>query len=306
MKKTLLTLAAVAMTASASWADQTTFVFDGDNQMWGYPRLEKLPTANDIVKAIQGEQEGVEFDLKVANESDGNFGYAFIHVSNSIDQQGIALYQKTESNLTLSVPGGKITAVTMYMSGGAINGTNTGCTIAGKSYSAPTAGPLQIDPSDTKKFQYAYSWSDANGLESVVINPLAYNFGNSRCIRSIEVTYQPALGDKQPSGLAFNSENVDYIFGNTFTAPTLSNPNNLDITWSSSNEEVATVDENGDVNFTGTPGSTTITASTDGNDDFAKGTVSYKVNVTGNAKNVKELSSVSGSMHSMPVLCITA
>lgn len=303
MKKTLLTLAAVAMTASASWADQTTMVFYGTEDIGGLTNgngvvlTRQSGASNPVASNFTGEfgtdevkysLEGVDMDLKISEA--GDYGFILYNCTgNNFEINGITLRSKTPADLTLTVPGGKITAVTINLVGN-ITATSqeTDCVYSTSGNKSMTTQVVDPEKSATK-VEYKYSWSSDEGSESVEAHLNAAAFYSTRTIRSIEVTYQPALGDKQPSGLAFNSENVDYIFGNTFTAPTLSNPNNLDITWSSSNEEVATVDENGDVNFTGTPGSTTITASTDGNDDFAKGKVSYKVNVTGNAKNVKEL-----------------
>jgi uncharacterized protein YjdB len=67
--------------------------------------------------------------------------------------------------------------------------------------------------------------------------------------------------------------------GEPFTPPTLINPNNLTVTWTSSNEAVATVNPvTGEVTLVG-PGITTITAVFAGNDEFMSGVVSYTLTV---------------------------
>ena len=66
-----------------------------------------------------------------------------------------------------------------------------------------------------------------------------------------------------------------------FEAPTLVNPYNLTgITYSSSDEEVAAVDENTGAVAIGKPGTATVTASFPGNADYKEGTASYTITVT--------------------------
>jgi hypothetical protein len=61
----------------------------------------------------------------------------------------------------------------------------------------------------------------------------------------------------------------------------LNNPNNLTgITYSSSNDEVATVNENTGAITIGKPGTAVITATFAGNVDFKEGTASYTITVT--------------------------
>lgn len=67
--------------------------------------------------------------------------------------------------------------------------------------------------------------------------------------------------------------------GEDFTAPTLTNPNNLTVTYSSSNENVALVDEATGEIVIGAAGVAVITASFAGNDDYNAGSASYTINV---------------------------
>ncbi len=67
--------------------------------------------------------------------------------------------------------------------------------------------------------------------------------------------------------------------GEDFTAPTLTNPNNLTVTYSSSNENVALVDEATGEIVIGEAGVAVITASFAGNDDYNAGSASYTINV---------------------------
>ena len=69
--------------------------------------------------------------------------------------------------------------------------------------------------------------------------------------------------------------------GKTFTAPTLNNPHSLPVTYSSSDETIATVNENtGDVTISNNEGVVTITASFAGNDAYRAGSTSYTITIS--------------------------
>ena len=86
--------------------------------------------------------------------------------------------------------------------------------------------------------------------------------------------------EKQDAGLAYAAQNFNAVRGEGFTAPSLTNPNNLEVTYSSSNESVATVDAaTGEVTLL-KAGETTITASFAGNKNYNPGSASYTLTVT--------------------------
>ena len=85
--------------------------------------------------------------------------------------------------------------------------------------------------------------------------------------------------EKQEPELAFNPTSVEINVGDTFTAPTLSNPHNVAVTYESSNTNVATVSANGAVTLAGSTGTTTITASFAGDDSFFAGEAFYTLTV---------------------------
>ncbi len=84
-------------------------------------------------------------------------------------------------------------------------------------------------------------------------------------------------------------ETIKFIInkGETFTAPILINANDVEVTYSSSNEAVATVDAEGNVTPTGAIGKTTIKANFAGNDNYKSEDVEYTLIVKAN--NLKEL-----------------
>ena len=88
------------------------------------------------------------------------------------------------------------------------------------------------------------------------------------------------VAQRHTADLAFSESNAWTKIGTTFTPPTLTNPNNLTVTWKSSDETVATVNATtGEVTLVAAGGPITITAEFAGNDNFLKGSVSYELTV---------------------------
>ncbi len=97
----------------------------------------------------------------------------------------------------------------------------------------------------------------------------------------------------EEAGLAYSvTSPIEVAWNNkeSFVKPTLANPNNLTVTYSSSDETVATVDAStGNVTFVGN-GTTTITASSAKTSTYKAGVATYQITVTGApaAKGTKE------------------
>lgn len=96
-------------------------------------------------------------------------------------------------------------------------------------------------------------------------------------LKSIKYNGEAAIsGDQKPADLKFgviaSAVALDQI--DTWKAPVLNNPNNLPVTWTSSDENVATVDANGKVTIKA-EGSTTITATSEETTEFAAGRAFY-------------------------------
>ena len=94
-------------------------------------------------------------------------------------------------------------------------------------------------------------------------------------VRSFSVTNE-AVVVKKEAGLTFGVNNFIATIGEQNDFPVLSNPNGLTVTYSSSNEEVATVDANGAITLL-KAGSTTIKAVSEENDNFLAGSASYQL-----------------------------
>ena len=90
----------------------------------------------------------------------------------------------------------------------------------------------------------------------------------------------PAGSEKAEAGIAFDVTNLTATVGEAFTAPTLSNPNGLAVTYESDNPDVAEVDEQtGEVTINGA-GTVAIIAITQETDEFEAGKAFYIIKVT--------------------------
>lgn len=166
---------------------------------------------------------------------------------------GIRVY--ANGTMTIAANSGNITEITITYSG---SNKPSSSTVANVGTYTPSTG----------------TWT--GGAESVVFtNPSG---GSQWRVQKIEVTVstEPV---KQDAGLSFGSNTSFTVeVGAGFTAPTLDNPNSLEVTYSSSDEDIALVDETtGDVVLGEKLGTATITASSAETDVFYAGRASYTI-----------------------------
>ena len=90
---------------------------------------------------------------------------------------------------------------------------------------------------------------------------------------------------KKAAGLKFSATSATAVVGQPFTAPTLSNPNNLAVTYSSSDENVATVAADGTVTIK-VAGTTTIKATSEETAEYYAGSASYTLTVATSVDNI--------------------
>ncbi|MCR5131814.1 MAG: endonuclease [Prevotella sp.] len=104
----------------------------------------------------------------------------------------------------------------------------------------------------------------------------AYNSGSA----SYLLTVEDAVIEKEDVTMSFSLTTATATIGEDFTEPTLTtDPTGLTVIYSSSNEQVATVDSStGDVTLVAS-GETTITATFAGNDSYNSGSASYVLTV---------------------------
>ncbi len=288
MKKSLLSAAVLLLTTASASANVTTLAFDGEGDAYGMVR-QTATNVNDIefVPDISLKEAGIEFTLSKGSES-GN-GFALINTGGT--NSGIYIYSGLAPatfitpHIDLTVPGGKITAIKFSMSG---SNNNVGLISLDLKFNNSVVSGEKEDA------LFAWNWSNDEGCETVSIE--WNNTYYVRYIHSIEVTYSIDLAGKEECGLAFSETSAEGILGETFSAPELSNPHDLSLTWASSDENVATVDAEGNVSLVGA-GKTFITVATDGDDYYAAGNARYELVVIPSASNIAQMKEVAPEVY---------
>ena len=109
-----------------------------------------------------------------------------------------------------------------------------------------------------------------------------------RCYTSVNANIQEtntafyrlaSTTSKEDPGLAYATTSYEINIGESFTAPELTNPHNLMVTYASSNTDVAAVASDGAVTLGTVAGTTTITASFAGDENYYEGSASYTLTV---------------------------
>lgn len=112
--------------------------------------------------------------------------------------------------------------------------------------------------------------------------------------------YKETDDDLKDAGLTWGENNTfscTTANTETFTQPTLSNPNSLTVTYESDQTAVATVNGNGIITLTGQPGTAHITAKSEANETYAAGTAVYTIIVNQACTNIRELKELITTEH---------
>lgn len=152
----------------------------------------------------------------------------------------------------------------------------------GVTVSSTTTGVTFSEPTKTGN-DYQYTVTVPSGTTTM---DLVFSNTTSKNSRLDDIVFYAGTM-KSPAGLSWGTAARSVTLGsasNNF--PTLSNANNLDVTYSSSNTEVATIDAEGNITLVA-GGKTTISAAFAGNDNYEAQTVSYELTVEDNSKPVE-------------------
>lgn len=161
-------------------------------------------------------------------------------------------------------------------------------------YASNTAYTAATDLYDTSKYGTKIgSFTKSDGDKELIVND-EYTFVGFRSnsgamyVDKLSITWgggatlsgyctTVAADTRDEAGISFAENAVTKEIVDEYTGQELTNPNNLTVTWTSSDEDVATV-ENGVVTMKAV-GETTITASFAGNEDYKAASVSYTLTV---------------------------
>ena len=158
------------------------------------------------------------------------------------------------------------------------------------SYSATTAegkmGEAFTAPTLNNPSQVAVTYSSSNtevatiGTDGAVTlkgpgkTTITATFAGNDNYEGASASYELTVGKQQEAGLSWTDEGMEYYIGDFWYGPRLNNPNKLEVKYESSDEDVATIDENGVVTVLGV-GDTYIMAIFEGSDEYEPQTVKY-------------------------------
>lgn len=253
MKKVLLSLIAVAASAFFASAETVTFDF-ATPSTWGYEAKAGAGADYTSEKPIVVEPVTIAVDTKTAASGGGMFRFWFpANESTAKDFRCSATGGKLNQTLTFSADGNIITEIKFTAAKFALT-ANVGELSAYASKTATWTGSAT---------EVVFTTTDANTLNSII------------------VTYENSGDTREPAGLAWPESSVTVLTSELadFTAPTLTNPNDVAVTYASDNAEVATVTEAGAVTLTGTKGTAKITATFAGDNSYKPQEVSYTITV---------------------------
>ena len=265
MKKLLLSLIAVAGFTGLAYADEATFDFDNADNItaWGY-----TAPASGQGTVITTDKPIVEGAVSIAVDNGS--------IKNN-DQKIRFFYSTAQAHSGLELRNAKKGTGQKYIftaDGGAATITKIDFTVVGTAF-ALKDGETAL----TNK-----TWSGSSTKVELTTT------GENK-FTAIKVTYTPS--GKQSAGLSFETPTVTLLEGETYVGQTVKNPNNLTVTYSTSDENIAEVDANTGAVTMGTElGTATITAKFAGNDQFAEGSASYTITVVKAVANLSEFNAL--------------
>lgn len=122
-------------------------------------------------------------------------------------------------------------------------------------------------------------------------NPMFSCYAENSSVKTLPRIYRKITGDTpalEDAELAYEVETFTATIGEDNEFPVLINPNELPVTYTSSDESVATIDEDGNITLVAA-GETTITATSDETSEFKAGEASYVLVVEGEPVPAEEV-----------------
>lgn len=266
MKKFLLTLATAAMAATGAFADEVTFDFATKD--YGLERLSSTYLSDGA---------------SITNGADGKGGDVTLTFNKAEGQtNGFRLWSE---GMRLTDTKSKEAAISIDANGGTI--TSISLTIAKYSLGSGKVGETFDASTDMTYNSSSKTWTWTGDLTKPVIY---LNTGGTVSIGSITINYTPS--GLQPANLSFREAAYTVNLGDTFTAPALTKDTDAAVTYSSSDENVATVDAStGAVSILGV-GETTITATTPATKVYGAGSAQYTLTVVKNYTSIADFYTV--------------
>ncbi len=135
----------------------------------------------------------------------------------------------------------------------------------------PAVSSIKLDDAELSATYYTVSYSNNTNAGTATVTVTGSGIYKNAATKTFTI-------GKGAITLSYSATTAEGKMGETFTAPTLNNPSQVAVTYSSSNTEVATIGTDGAVTLKG-PGKTTISATFAGNDNYEAQTASYELTV---------------------------
>lgn len=159
-----------------------------------------------------------------------------------------------------------------------------------------TGATLSVASVEMKKgefSEYTVQLTDAQG--DVTITFAASVAASNRYFLDDVKVVGAATPVKPSAELSFAQSAVNAVPGKAFTAPTLTNPHNVTVTYSSSDDDVAAVDAATGAITIGEPGVATITAASAETDMYAASKATYTISVLSTFSSIKDYVAAMGT-----------
>ena len=198
------------------------------------------------------------------------------------------LRSSKNSGVVTTTTGGVAKTVTVVWYNDGTTSSANGRTIDIYGKNEPYAAVSDLYSADTQGTKIGSVVYDANAETLTASVSLEGNYPyvgfrskeNSLYTESITIDWSAEASEtKLNAGLEFSPSNISLKVGEAFTAPTFTKATTADVTFTSDNEAVATVDANGVITLAGELGTANIKATSEENSEYYAGTATCQIKV---------------------------
>lgn len=196
--------------------------------------------------------------------------------------------KNSNSGVVTTTSGGVAKTVTVVWYNDGTTSSANGRTIDIYGKNEPYAAVSDLYSTDTQGTKIGSVVYDANAETLTASVSLEGNYAyvgfrskdGALYTESITIDWNGEVSEtKQSAGLEFSLSSISLKVGEAFTAPTFTKATTADVTFTSDNEAVATVDANGVITLTGELGTANIKATSEENSEYYAGTATCMIKV---------------------------
>ena len=249
LRLTMMCLMALFVGANAVAEETAEVTLDFTTNNWGLPE----GSSSKATASQSFTNESYTITLEAAD------GYYY-------NTQGYLMLGKSGSTLTLPAFDFDVSKIEVVGRDGASASTKQNIYVGDVAVSTETTGAT-----GTNTYKISESYQTAGNVYVLKVT----SAHNSQ-ITAINI--YKASG-KESAGLAFSESSISVEQGTNFTAPTFTYATTAEITFTSDNEDVATVDASGNISLAGGTGTAVITATSEENDEYDAGSTTCTITV---------------------------